>query len=106
VTDTASVFDDLLGRWTADAETRRSRWPDDPIATTLDLCAAEIREVLAGMSAVPLSPSEYALREGVTEQAVTGWCRRGELEAYRDERGRWRIPGHARRGVLKLREAA
>ena len=55
---------------------------------------------------VPMSPAEYAIREGVTEQAVTGWCRRGELEAFRDARGRWRIPPHARRAVPKLREAA
>lgn len=106
MTDHATAFDDLLGRWGADATTRRDRWPDDPMAATLDLCAAEIREVLAGLSVVPMSPAEYAMREGVTEQAVTGWCRRGELEAFRDARGRWRIPPHARRAVPKMREAA
>ncbi len=101
-----TVFDDLLGRWAADAASRRIRYPEDPIATTLDLCGAEIREILLGLSVVPLTPAEFAEREGVTEQAVTAWCRRGEVEAFRDARGHWRIPPHAKRHVPKLQGVA
>ena len=105
MSEPASAFDDLLSRWASDAAARRARWTDDPIAATLDLCSSEIREVLAGLSVIPLSPAEYALRDGVSEQAVTSWCRRGELEAFRDTRGRWRIPPHARRAVPKGKAA-
>lgn len=93
------TFDELLARWTADAATWRQRWPADPVAATLELCAAELRDVLVGQSGQPLTPEEYARREKVSEQTVTGWCRRGELEAYRDIKGRWRIPAHARKAA-------
>ena len=95
----STAFDDLLARWAADATSRRVRCTDDPIATTLDLCAAEIREVVLGLSVTPLSPAEFASREGVSEQAVTTWCRLGQVEAYRDTNNHWRIPPHAKRSL-------
>jgi hypothetical protein len=87
---------DLLGRWRQDADSRKRRFPNDPIATALEVCAAEVDEILLGLSAVPLSPGEYARLHGVTPQAVTQWCRTGRLEAYRDSTGHWRIPPHAK----------
>ena len=93
------TFDELLARWTTDAATYRRRWPADPIAATLELCAAEIREAMVGQSGQPLTAEEYARREQVSVQTVTSWCRRGELEAYKDMKGCWRIPAHARRAA-------
>ena len=86
---------DLRDRWRSDAETRKARFPADQIANVLELAAAELDEVIVGLSTQPLSPAEYAVKAGVSPQAVTKWCRQGRLEAYRDECGRWWIPPHA-----------
>lgn len=89
----------LRDRWRSDAASRKERFPADQIANVLELAAAELDEVIVGLSTQPLSPGQYAVKAGVSPQAVTKWCREGRLEAYRDECGRWWIPpyaGHAR----------
>jgi DNA-directed RNA polymerase specialized sigma24 family protein len=82
----------LRDRWREDAAARAKGIPNDPTAAVLALCAAELEEALLRQAARPLSPAEYATLHGVTPQAVTQWCRRGILEAYRDATGHWRIP--------------
>lgn len=84
---------DLVASWQADAAARRRRTPNDPVADALDACAAELQERFAEAALEPLSPEEWgAIHGGVTPQTVTTWIRSGELEAYKDNRGRWRIP--------------
>lgn len=88
----------LVDRWQRDAAARRARTPHDDVAAALDSCAAELQEAFARESDEPLTPEEWgASHGGLTAQAVTRMCRLGELEAYRDVRGRWKIPPHAER---------
>lgn len=87
----------LVAKWRGDATIRRKVTDTDPIAAALDYCAAELQAALADQAESPLTPEEFAAREHVTAQAVTRWCRIGELEAYRDQKGRWHIPPHAKR---------
>lgn len=89
---------ELVGRWRQDAETRKRRVPSDPVAATLEVCAAELEEQVIRAAARPLTPEEYAVKAGVTPQTVTAWCRNGTLEAYQDGR-QWRIPPHAERAA-------
>lgn len=95
---TTDVVRELVASWQADAKARRQRAPHDPAAEVLDACAAELQELFARAACEPLTPEEWgAIHGGVTPQTVTAWIRSGELEAYRDARGRWRIPPTAER---------
>lgn len=90
----------LRDRWQQAAAQRTQLIPNDPIATVFDLCAAELEATLTRQFAKPWSPTEYAQAHGVTPQAVTQWCRKGSIEAYRDhDGGQWRIPRTATRRV-------
>lgn len=94
---TADEVRQLVSAWRADATARRQRAPSDPAAEVLDSCAAELQEKFAAVSVEPLTPEEFGvLRGGVTAQTVTSWCRKGWLEAYRDDAGHWRIPRSAK----------
>lgn len=87
-------FNELIASWRRDAEVRLKRVANDPVAATLDYCAAELAGVVARETLKPRTPAEFADLCGVTEQTVTSWCRRGLIEAYQDATGHWRIPGH------------
>lgn len=87
---------DLLKSWRADAEVYRKRWPTDPIAATLDHCAAEVEQVMILHSNEPLSASQYAQKVGLTRQRVVQLIHEGKLEAYQDHQNApWRIPAYA-----------
>lgn len=89
---------EIVQDWTTEAKVLRRRGENAAIARTLDACAAELQERFARQLEEPLTPAEWAaLHGGVSPQSVTTWCRRGELEAYRDAHRRWRIPPHAER---------
>lgn len=96
---TTDALNQLADAWDAEAEQKRRRVPSDPIAATLDTCAAELRERLLALISEDrsLTPDEYAALHHISPQAVTAWIRRGELEAYRDARHHWHIPASARR---------
>lgn len=105
--DPETVVRELVAAWQRDSHVRRQRAPHDPVADALDSCAAELQEKFAAESLSPLTPEEWgALNGGVSPQSVTSWIRSGELEAYRDERGHWRIPRHAQRVRNRVRAAA
>ena len=87
-------FMDLRDRWQQNAHTRRKQFELDPIASVLAACSRELAAILDAGEAQPMTPAAYAAQAGVSQQAVTGWCRNGRLEAYR-RNGRWLIPAGA-----------
>lgn len=85
--------------WRQEAELRRTRWQQDPVAPALESCASELESELARVQreARPLTVAEYARAHGAAAATVRRWIAAGELEASKDAAGDWRIPRGARR---------
>lgn len=79
----------LAARWRTDAASRKSLWPDDPVAGTLAHASAELTSELSRLTreAARVSTAQYAELRGVRPQTVRRWIRRGYLEAARTSDG-------------------
>lgn len=88
----------LATAWRGEAEQRRRISRHDPVAETLDYCAAELLEQMRQLDApgAAATVEQYAADHGVTPQTCRNWIHRGELDAVRTPHG-WRIPRTARR---------
>jgi DNA-binding transcriptional regulator YiaG len=75
--------------WKEEAQKRRAISSLDPVADTLDFCAADLAERLrtATRAAEEMTPEQYAAAEGVTVQTVRNWIRRGQLVARHTAKG-------------------
>lgn len=85
--------------WRQEAERRRTRWQQDPVAPALESCASELESELARVQreARPMTVAEHARAHGVAPATVRRWIAAGELEASKGADGDWRIPRGARR---------
>ena len=91
-------------KWRQDAETRRELNDKDPVAEAFDLCADKLEgHLLAAREHFEtVTPEEYASVLGVSPTTVRSYIKRGELEAYSNGRGGWRIPA----GAVRVQRSA
>lgn len=93
----------IAGTWRTEAAERRRISALDPVADTLEYCAAELqlraREIEHAREEV--SPEQYARTAGVTVQTVRTWIREGQLNARETPKG-YRIAKDAQRTTKPL----
>ena len=95
----AAIVRDALAQLARDVEARHKVSRVDPVADGMLFVLRDIEERItrAVRAAAPLTAAQFAARNGVSEQAITRWCRAGEIPgAYRGEGG-WVIPADAKR---------
>jgi DNA-binding transcriptional regulator YiaG len=95
----------IAGTWRTEAAERRRISALDPVADTLEYCAAELqlraREIEHAREEV--TPEQYARAEGVTVQTVRTWIRQGRLPARETPKG-YRIQKDAKRLMPPLEQ--
>ncbi len=111
----SAIVRDALEDFAREVVQRREVSKVDPVADGMAYVVRDLTERVARAerSVQPLTPEQFAElpRIRVTPQAVTRWCRAGELPgAYRGERG-WLIPRDAKRTTARaprrrIRQAA
>ena len=75
--------------WQQEAADRRKISAIDPVADTLDYCAAEIFDRIAELDQKVnwVNTEEYAELHGITPQTVRSWIRSGDLDAHETPKG-------------------
>jgi hypothetical protein len=90
-----------LRQWKREASERRKIAKNDPIAETLDYCAADLEQRLRMAEATEqwITVEAFAAQPdvGVSPQTVRAWIRAGELAAVRGRNGY-----HIRRGEKRV----
>lgn len=100
----------VIGKaWRDEAQKRRRVSQADPVADTLDYCAAELArtvdEMRVGLHRVTVEQYAKLQNPPVSEQTVRNWITRGELQAERGARGGWVIDPKAKRSRRGDQEA-
>jgi hypothetical protein len=94
----------IAGTWRTEAAERRRISALDPVADTLEYCAAELqlraREIEHATEEI--TPEQYARANDVTVQTVRTWIRQGQLKARETPKG-YRIAKDAKRAPTPLR---
>lgn len=86
----------VAASWQLEVKKRRRVTAMDPVADTIEYCASEVRDLVSRLKSdtEQLTPAQYARIHKTTPQTVTGWCRKGKIEATPNGHG-WLIPRNA-----------
>lgn len=86
------LLERVTKKWRAEARRHRAITPVNPIADTIDYCAAELEGALqdAARADAYLTVDEYATQYRASPQTVRTWCRAGKIPAERTPSG-WLI---------------
>ena len=105
MTDALRDVVSIASTWRTEAAERRRISALDPVADTLEYCAAELqlRAKEIEHATEELTPDQYARTEGVTVQTVRTWIRHGQLQARETPKG-YRIPKGAKRAPTPLHQ--
>lgn len=78
--------------WEREAGQRRGRWAPDPVASSLDSCAAELRTALRAAEVAMLEDTveEFAATHQRTAATVRRWCRQHLVDCRKTPKG-WMI---------------
>lgn len=85
--------------WMQEADKRQRIWKDDPVASTLEYCAGELKSRLKAVHEDNrLTVEQFAKLPsvGVTPQTVRHWIRTGQLQAIDTPKG-YKIAADAKR---------
>lgn len=87
------ILERLVKKWRAEAKRHRAITEVNPVADTIDYCAAEFEAALqdAQRADAYLTVEEFAARKRTSPQTVRAWCRTGKIRAERTPSG-WLIP--------------
>lgn len=108
MTDTATeAIRKLIGQWRDEVKVHVARSKHNPIADTLDTCAAEVEAVLKESEApgAMRTVEQYAADHGVTPPTVRKWIAKRELDAVSTPHG-YRIARAARHEKRRRQEKA
>lgn len=78
--------------WEREAGERRARWAADPVASSLDSCAGELRAAVRAAEVAMLEDTveEFAAAHQRTAATVRRWCRQHLIDCRKTSKG-WMI---------------